>query len=1114
MPQIFDNIEMQLLPTLQQAMELSQRADFCVGYFNLRGWKHIDTFVEKWPGGAGHCCRLLIGMQRKPEEDQLRAMLGVPPLRDTIDNPAAARLRKAMADQFRQQLTIGAPTDADEVGLRRLAAQIKAGRLAVKLFLRHPLHAKLYLLERSDPLSPKLGYLGSSNLTMAGLAGQGELNVDITDRDALEKLQQWFESRWNDRFCLDISQELTHIVEASWARTNQPPPYHIYLKMAYHLAADARLSEEEYDIPDAFGNKLLDFQKAAVKMAVRIIHRHGGVMIGDVVGLGKTLVGSAIAKCLQEQHNHETLILCPKNLLPMWDDYRLRYEINAKVMALSMAGKVLKNEKRFRTVVVDESHNLRNRETAGYRAIYDYISRNDSKVILLTATPYNKTLLDLSSQLRLFIDADTQLAVRPEHYIRTHGLENLYAKTQADPHTIVAFEKSELAEDWRILMDQFLVRRTRGFIKTNYAKVDPANGRSYLQFTGGARSYFPDRVAKSVKFTIDENNPQDQYARMFGDDTVAAINALHLPRYGLGNYVKAPLYRPDGTKGHEDLINDLARAGKHLIGFCRTGLFKRLESSGAAFALTMDRHLLRDKVALHALHNGLDVPIGSSDAAIFETGVNDAEALLDLTDEAAERQVPGGDSPDDIASLYARYKGNGRYRWLPAAFFEAALAEHLAEDIQALEEIRAAIGPWNPRQDNKLAQLVCLLEKVHPREKVLIFTQFADTANYLYRQLTLANVKQLGVVTGESEDPTAIARRFSPVSNEFERKLGPTEELRVLISTDVLSEGQNLQDCAIIVNYDLPWALIRIIQRVGRVDRIGQNSRQILCYSFLPADGVERIIRLHQRIRQRQRQEGEVLGADDMLIEGDPVEELELFKNLYNEKSGALDQEDEGDVDISSYAYQIWQAAVKKDPSLEKIVSDLPDVISSTRPPPTGDVRPEGVITFVQTGQGNNSLIWLDGGGNIVTESPMEILKAAECPPATRAAARVAGHNELVGKALGIAAEDQNKSGGQLGSRRSVRRKVYDRLMALHARTANSLFRPADLDKLLDDIYRYPLLQTAQDLISRRIKEGLDDEALAKLAIDLRSENQLCHVSESHEPQAPHIICSLGMRRV
>jgi hypothetical protein len=174
MPRIFDNIEESLLPALQQTLTLCERADFCVGYFNMRGWKDLAEYVDRWPGGEGHCCRLLIGMQSRPDEElqQALSLAGTP---DRLDNATALRWKKKLAEEFRNQLCYGAPTDADEGGLRKLATQIKSGKVIVKLFLKHFLHAKLYLLFRPDPLNPIIGYIGSSNLTLAGLSKQGEL---------------------------------------------------------------------------------------------------------------------------------------------------------------------------------------------------------------------------------------------------------------------------------------------------------------------------------------------------------------------------------------------------------------------------------------------------------------------------------------------------------------------------------------------------------------------------------------------------------------------------------------------------------------------------------------------------------------------------------------------------------------------------------------------------------------------------------------------------------------------------------------------------------------------------------------------------------------------------
>ncbi|RPI86237.1 MAG: NgoFVII family restriction endonuclease, partial [Planctomycetaceae bacterium] len=218
MPRIFDNIEFPLLPVLRESLGAAERADYCVGYFNLRGWREVDDLVEHWPGGEGHCCRLLVGMQKVPQ-DQLRSALSVLHGQDEIEQASAIVLKRKLAQEFRDQLTFGIPTNVDEGGLRRLAAQLESGKLVVKLFLRHPLHAKLYLNFRQDRQNPTTGFLGSSNLTFAGLSKQGELNIDVMDHDACKKLSTWFNDRWNDRFCVDISKELVEIINTNWART-------------------------------------------------------------------------------------------------------------------------------------------------------------------------------------------------------------------------------------------------------------------------------------------------------------------------------------------------------------------------------------------------------------------------------------------------------------------------------------------------------------------------------------------------------------------------------------------------------------------------------------------------------------------------------------------------------------------------------------------------------------------------------------------------------------------------------------------------------------------------------------------------------------------------------
>ena len=561
MPTIYDNIKRDLLPALKDMLDVSLRADFCVGYFNLRGWRLIDDRIQAWAGGSAHACRLLVGMQRPPEEE-LRAGLRFRQDDDLVDNKTALAMRKRLAESFRNQLTFGAPTNADEAGLRRLAAQIRDGKLAVKLFLRHPLHAKLYILQRADLVTPIVGYLGSSNLTFAGLAGQGELNIDVVDQDACCKLAEWFEDRWNDRWCVDISEELAAIIDESWAGERPIPPYYIYLKMAYHLSREARAGLSEFSIPREFNGILFDFQVAAVKIAARHLNQRGGVLIGDVVGLGKTLMATALAKIFEDDFGIETLIICPLNLVRMWEYYRDEYHLRARVLSITRVINELPDLRRYRIVLIDESHNLRNREGKRYRAIQEYIQKNESRCILLSATPYNKTYLDLSNQLRLFIPETADLGIRPERYLRELGEVEFSRRFQAPLRSLEAFEKSPYPDDWRELMRLFMVRRTRSFISDNYAHTDPVTGRAYLTFADGTPAYFPTRVPKTVKFAIDEADPNDQYARLYAEDVVDTINDLNLPRYGLGNYRHTrPRGRPRQAKHNCSTICPRAAGG-------------------------------------------------------------------------------------------------------------------------------------------------------------------------------------------------------------------------------------------------------------------------------------------------------------------------------------------------------------------------------------------------------------------------------------------------------------------------------------------------------------------------------------------------------------------------
>lgn len=1129
MPHIFDNIDLHLLPSLQGALGVAYRADFCVGYFNLRGWKHLGPHIAQWPGGEGRCVRLLVGMQRLPDEE-MRRLYQFSAAEEPLDNQTKLRLTRRLAQEFREQLTIGAPTNDDEQALRQLAAQIRARQVVVKLFLRYPLHAKLYLVHRQDPFSPIIGYVGSSNLTLAGLSGQGELNVDVVEQDAAQKLAAWFEDRWNDWGCVDISQELVRAIDESWARSEAIPPYHIYVKMAYHLSQDARAGLSEFRIPRDLAGRLFDYQVAAVKIAAHHLNKRGGVLIGDVVGLGKTLMATAVARILEDDYDLETLIICPKGLVRMWEAYRDEYRLRARVLSLSRVLQDLPGLRRYRVLILDESHNLRNREGRRYKAIQEYIQKNECRCILLSATPYNKAYLDLSNQLRLFVPEDKDLGIRPERLLREMGETEFIRQHQCSVRSLAAFEHSPYADDWRELMRLYMVRRTRSFIMQNYAQTDPDNGRKYLPLGDGTRSYFPTRVPKRVPFAIDEQDPADQYARLYADGVVETIGSLRLPRYGLGNYVLArPKVAP--TAAEAAVLKGLSRAGKRLMGFCRTNLFKRLESSGQVFLESIERHVLRNYVYLHALEHGLPLPIGPQDLALLDGHLSDEDAeRVDLAgawadeedgaaDEAMQVELPGAargwaepELKERAAQVYEAYATRypTRFKWLSAGLFSGQLAKDLRDDAQSLLGVLKYAGRWDPAKDTKLQALLELVAARHAGQKVLIFTQFADTVRYLERCLSERGVRYLAGVTGGSDDPTWLAWRFSPVANQATGKIAPEDELRVLICTDVLSEGQNLQDCHIVVNYDLPWAIVRLIQRAGRVDRIGQSAPEILCYSFLPAEGVERILRLRARVRQRMRENAEVVGSDEAFFEDDGDDRVVC--DLYNEKAGILDGDDDREVDLASYAYQIWKNAITDDPSLARTIPALPPVAYSAKAHRPAAGAPGGVLVYARTADGNDALAWVDGQGKSVTESQFDILRAAACAPGTPPVPREEEHHALVAQGVEmIVREERRSGGGQLGRPSGARFRTYERLKDYAERNQGTLFVTPELLKAIDEIYQRPLRESAAEALNRQLRSGASDEQLAELVVTLRAEGRLCVEQAEATRGEPQIICSLGL---
>ena len=931
MPKIYDNKKTSFLSGLSDALGRSNRSDICTAYFNLRGWKKIASLIDKYQGGEKNQCRLLLGMyspgwQLKKEllQDEREVWDG--------DNKKARRLRGETLKKFKSQLMTGTPSNEDEKGLRDLVRQLKEKKVIVKCFARHPLHAKLYLTFNQKEFAGKIGFLGSSNLTYAGLERNGELNIDVLDQESCENLSKWFEDKWQDQFSLDISKEIINLIEESWAGEKLLSPYHIYMKMAWHLSEDARKGLTDFYIPKELKNVLFDFQSAAVRIAARHVYHRDGVLLGDVVGLGKTLMAISTAKILEEEHGWQSLILCPKNLEAMWDEHIQKWHVRGRVVPISQVQQKLPALKRHHIVIIDESHNLRNPLGKRYQIVKDYILQNDSKCILLSATPYNKTYKDLSSQLGLFIDFDADLGIRPNKFLREGEHFTGFASS------LKAFEKSPYPEDWQQLMAQFLVRRTRSFIKENYGKKSKT-GRHYIEAPAEGKKFFPERVAKTISYKVDE-----QYKRLFSEEVVDIINNLKLARYDLNQYKKRNLTKLSIEE--ENLFNDLERSRAHPKGFCRINLFKRLESSGFSFLQSVQRHILRNCIFIYAIEIKQDLIVGEKGGEVIADAFDDKEGGMTGSSEEAEEEswffTDFNSFYKKAEEAYKKYKEkrSKSLRWISSSYFTDKLKADLKKDTEQFISLLKQSENWNPKKDLKLKTLEELLKR-REEEKALVFTQSRETAEYLVDQLQSRGLKNSALITGGMDNIQPIIKRFSPISNEYDIRKSKEPEIDILITTDVLSEGQNLQDCNIVINYDLPWAIIKLIQRVGRIDRIGQESDRIFCQSFMPNEGLEKQIKLRGRIQRRLKENAEVIGTDEKFFEN----EKQILIDLYNEKSETLEKEMADDIDLSSFALEIWNKGIKKDPNLEEKVKNMPNVVHSSKEIGNKD-QPEGVLLF------------------------------------------------------------------------------------------------------------------------------------------------------------------------
>lgn len=995
---IIDNRNQKLVDQINCILDSSRAAHFAVGYFFLSGFTAIADRLTNIKE-----LRLLIGntTNRETIEQIAQGYRQLELISDRIEAqnyPKRAEVKQMAADtaaNIRSSIELMDQTDEAETLVKSLVQMIEEKRLHVKVYTKGTLHAKAYIFDYGTIFNSQgksvqraengIAIVGSSNLTLSGITHNTELNVVIHGNDNHTELTHWFEELWNEGE--DFNEALMREMQQSWAGT-LVRPYDIYMKTLYTLVRDRLEATTPKDIilEDEITKQLAEFQKVAVIHAINNIRDYGGAFVSDVVGLGKSFIGAAIVKRFEQTERARPLIICPPPLIEMWERYNEVYQLNARVLSMGLLKeddesgvKVLLDDFKYKDrdfVLIDESHNLRNNTTQRYKVLETFLAAG-KRCCLLTATPRNKSAWDIYHQLKLFHQDDkTDLPIDPP------DLKEYFL--------LVEKGEKKLPE----LLSHILIRRTRnhilrfyGFDAVTHKQVDPANFGEYLNGTrrayvivGGKHRFFPKRELETIEYSIEDTyqglyQELRQYIGKSRKRQLAKppVNELSYARYGLWNYVLK-------EKQRQEPYTILRRAGANLRGLMRVLLFKRFESSVYAFQVTINRLLLVHQRFLNALSEGF-IPAGE-----------EAQILLLEDDNSAEEQ----DLMDDLR------KASGKYNL--ADFDAERLYQHIEHDIQILQQIQSLVVPITPDRDAKLQTLKNWLSKPPLKDKKrLIFTQYADTAKYIYDNLNPQDKRDdIEVIySGSNKSKARVVGRFAPKANkEYKFKLGESE-LNTLIATDVLAEGLNLQDGDSIINYDLHWNPVKLIQRFGRIDRIGSDKDVIYGFNFLPELGIERNLGLQQKLRNRIQEIHDTIGEDAAILDRSEQLNEEALYVIYEQKDKQLSlfepEEEEEFLDLNE-AEEILRQLQSSDPGEFERIANLPNGIRTAKLS-----TQKGTYVFCEASdpnrlqiKGYQQLFLLNDKGDVISRDIPRILGAIKSDSTIPAANLPKNHNAAI----------------------------------------------------------------------------------------------------------------------
>lgn len=899
-PYVIDNETHKLVSVLRRILEAhpGKSLDVATAYFTLTGF---ELLREQIPSLGSF--RLLLGAE--PTGGQ---QIGLKPRETAVEGLISKDLDELQFSEKTLRL------------IEDVIAWLRRDDVEVRHFDKGFLHAKCWLLYADAPrqqilfdrFQPILAIVGSSNFTRAGLTHNRELNLthkvllepgEADDAAAAESvawlsgekrgmeetpgsktrqllkseigaraildLEAWYGRQWAE--ARDFKEELIELLDASKFGEKEYTPYQIYVKALFaYLHHDL----DDGALPETTGSavELAEFQEDAVRKARKILQRHHGVMVADSVGLGKTWIGKKLLEDYAYHLRRRAVVICPASLRDNWKRELASAAIAATVLSQEELGRDGFDAHSWGDadiVLIDESHNFRNPTAQRYGALERLLGKNGGrgasglrkKVILLTATPINNDLFDLYHQISLITIGDKS------HFLSC-GIGDLQRYFQGARRsarhggTVALFN----------LLEEIVIRRTRPHIRKVYPEAT-------IQ---GRRIHFPKRKLHTIRYDLEAT-----YAGIY-DQVVAGIESLEMAPYNLEQYKRKEAQQDDFELGREQA----------LVGIFKSRYLKRFESSIEAFRISVRR-------ALEFLKT-------------FESYILDGRILKSVDFRRALRYLDRESEEDDVTprSLADDLDEKDEARRILDSMAEVDTSLYdlrrlhgaVGHDVEVLTGIWHRVRDIGPGQDAKLERLKELLRGELRGKKVLVFTYYRDTARYLFDQLghresesarrfcaELGGIEIRRMDSGtKTRDRLRLVQAFAPTANARPEWRGTDKEIDVLLSTDVLSEGQNLQDCGYLVNYDLHWNPTRLVQRAGRVDRIGSEFDTLWLYNMFPDEGLERLLRLVESLSFKITSIDR-LGFHDASILGEAVHprNFNTLKRILDEDDSVIEEEEE-----------------------------------------------------------------------------------------------------------------------------------------------------------------------------------------------------------------------------